>query len=75
MRRCLIICALLLTGCGDEVVVAPVIPPDLLVGCAGHLGPAPGTEGQLVDAIVSEVRGRQCANRKIEAIAAIVDPQ
>lgn len=72
MRRYLVICAVLLGGCGRDLpeVVAPppVIPADLLRGCGGWAGPRPETEGEWVAAALAEMRGRYCANGKIEAI-------
>lgn len=71
MRLCLTICLALLAGCGREA--APVhIPADLLQPVAGWQGPAPRTEGQLIDAAVAEKRGRERANAQIEAIGQIV---
>ena len=78
MRLCLLCCALLLSGCGPDpiAVTAPPrqVPADLLQGCAGYTGPLPNTEGQMSDALVAEVRGRHCANGKLEAIAKILEP-
>jgi len=50
------------------------VPADLLRGCAGYTGPVPNNQGQLSDALVAEVRGRHCANGKLEAIATILEP-
>lgn len=72
MRRCLIICAGLLAGCGPDPAPDLHIPPDLLQPVAGWTGPAPQTEGQLIDAAAAEKRGRQRANAQIRAIAEIV---
>ena len=79
MRLCLLCCALLLTGCTERdnvTITAPPrqVPPDLLQGCAGWTGPPPQNEGQLSSALVAEVRGRSCANTRIEAIAEILEP-
>lgn len=76
MQRFLIISAVLLSGCmGNEYVPANPVPADLLVGCAGYSGPVPRNERQLAGALLSEVQGRRCANRKIETIAEIIGPQ
>jgi hypothetical protein len=81
MRRCLIICALLLTGCGNEApaplgVSAP-ISADLLTPCAGWEGGTPQSEGQLIEAASAERAGRLRCNAKLAAIretqAAILD--
>lgn len=72
MRLCLTICLVLLAGCGREA--APLhIPADLLQPAPGWLGQAPRTEGQLIDAVVAEKRGRERANAQLEAIGQIVD--
>jgi hypothetical protein len=68
MRRCLIICALALAGCGPDPVT---IPPELTTPCAGWTGPRPATEVQLIRAAAAEKGGRQCANSKLSAIAAL----
>lgn len=68
MRRCLIICAMALAGCGPEPAT---IPPDLLTPCPGWAGPRPETEGALIRAALAEKGGRQCANGKLQSIAAL----
>jgi hypothetical protein len=68
MRRCLIICAVVLAGCGRNMTV----PSDLLTPCPGWLGARPVTEGQLIRAALAERTGRQCANGKLGAVAGIV---
>lgn len=75
MRLCLIFLAILLSACtrGPEIVAAP--PPvsaDLLRPCAGYTGPIPTNEGQLSDALLSEARGRACANAKLGAVRQIL---
>lgn len=74
MPRYLIILAVLLASCGSDPAINPV-PADLLTSCSGHMGPVPRNEKQLALALLSEIQGRQCANRKIEAIAEIIGPQ
>lgn len=69
MGRCLIICAMLLAGCGRE-------PPPLalldLTPCPGWTGARPQTEGQFARAAAAERAGRACANEKLtSALAAI----
>lgn len=67
MWRCLIICAGLLAGCGPD----PVIPADMLTPCPGWQGRRPQTEGELIRAALAEKGGRECANGKLQAIAAM----
>ena len=78
MRLYLLCCALLLGACGlDSIVVTappPKVPADLLQGCAGWTGPRPSNEGQWADAAWAEMRGRYCANGRIETIAEILNP-
>lgn len=71
MRLYPIICAALLAGCGPNA--APIIPPDLLQSCAGWTGKTPATEGELVDAILAERRGRLICSGQIDAIKEILD--
>lgn len=73
MRLCLITCLALLAGCGSDPALH--IPSDLLTPVPGWQGAAPRTEGQLIDAAAAEMRGREEANAKLEAIAKIVSPQ
>lgn len=62
MRHCLIICVLLLGGCGSD-------PPPLglldLAPCAGWTGARPATELQFARAAAAERSGRLCANEKL----------
>lgn len=67
MWRCLSICALALAGCGPD----PAVPPDLLQPCPGWQGRRPLTEGELIRAAWAEKGGRECANGKLAAIAAL----
>jgi hypothetical protein len=71
MRLCLTICLALLAGCGREAATVH-FPADLLQPAPGWLGPAPRTEGQMIDAAVAEKRGRERANAQLEAIGQIV---
>jgi hypothetical protein len=78
MRLYLLCCALLLSGCSTpddiQVVAVPLSVPDaLLMKCTGYTGILPQTEGQLSEALLAEVRGRDCANGRIEAIAEILN--
>lgn len=68
MRLCLIICAMALAGCGPEPAT---IPAELVEPCPGWQGARPATEGQLIRAALAEKGGRQCANGKLAAIAAL----
>lgn len=70
MHRYLIICAMLLAGCGADP--APIVPPDLLQPCPGWQGPVPSTERQLARAAAAEKAGRICANTKLAGVAQIV---
>lgn len=75
MRLCLL-CSALLSGCGAEpahVAVAPHVPLDLFQPCQGYFGPRPGTEGQISDALIAELRGRHCANEKLATVAEILN--
>ena len=77
MRHFPICCALLLAGCtgsdGPQVVTPPPsVPADLLRPAAGYAGPVPRTEGQLSDALIAEVRGRQRAKAQLGAISDIL---
>jgi len=67
MRLCLIICAVVLAGCGRKAE----IPADLMTPCAGWQGAPPATEGDLMRAALAEKGGRECANSKLGAIAAL----
>jgi len=76
MRLFPLCCVLLLSGClrAPEVVAPPpAVPADLLRPCAGYGGPVPRTEGQLSEALITEVRGRACANAKLEALQTILE--
>ena len=75
MRHCLIICAMLLAGCGPKPSTTAYVPADLLQPVAGYIGPAPTTEGALIAAAVAEKRGREAANAKLAAISEILGPQ
>jgi hypothetical protein len=72
MRRCLIISALLLAGCGSKPVAPPVIPADLLTPCPGWQGPRPSSEQQFARAALAEKAGRLCANEKLGSVREIV---
>ena len=67
---------LLLNGCcelsSEPITLRPDVPADLLQPCAGYTGPVPKTEGQLSDALIAEVQGRSCANRKLGSLAEIL---
>lgn len=67
MRRCLIICAVALAACGRDAV----IPAELLTPCPGWTGRRPQTEGELIRAALAEKGGRECANGKLQSIAAM----
>lgn len=67
MRRCLSICAILLTGCGREL--SPALELLDLTPCPGWQGPCPTTEGQFARAAAAERAGRLCANEKLGAVA------
>lgn len=68
MNRCLIACALLLSGCGTEPA-GIVVPADLLIPAPGWTGPVPRTAGELMDAVAAEKRGRELANARTETVA------
>lgn len=72
MRRCLIICAMLLAGClrAEPPVGPPPVSPDLLQPCPGWQGRAPLTEGQLIAVLAAEKAGRVQCNGKLATIAA-----
>lgn len=73
MRRCLIICALLTSGCDKPEVepAKPYIPADLLTPC---LTPpmSSKTEAQLARKMLRIAADRDCANTKIVSIGNIV---
>jgi hypothetical protein len=73
MRHCLIICALLTSGCAKALPepLQPYIPADLLMPC---LTPAMAseTEGQFARKALRIAQDRDCANGKILAIGEIV---
>lgn len=74
MRRCLLICALLLSACGEKdkvVVTATKIPDDLLRQERGWTGPVPATETQFLAALFATERARISLNAKLGAIADI----
>ena len=77
MRLYLCFCAVLLSACTvretppPQVTAPPPIPAALLRPCTGYRGPIPLNEGQLVDALVAEKRGKKCANGKLKAIELI----
>lgn len=70
MRAYLIICAMVLAGCGRDPAT---VPPDLLTPCPGWIGKTPATEGELIRAAAAEKAGRQCANGKLEAVAGVLE--
>jgi hypothetical protein len=72
MYRCLIACALLLSGCGTEPG-GIIVPPDLLIPAPGWTGPVPRTAGELMDAVAAEKRGRELANARIGTLSTILD--
>lgn len=73
MRRCLIICALLTSACGEKPAhpVQTYIPADLLTPC---LTPSMSsqTEAQLARKTLRIAADRDCANQKIVSIGEIV---
>lgn len=69
MRRCLIILALLLAGCGPDVAAPPALSVLDLSPCPGWQGARPETEGELARAAAAEQAGRLCANAKLQAVA------
>jgi hypothetical protein len=79
MRRCLIICALLLAGCGRELppvtAAPPPIPADLLKPAPGWTGPTPYNEGTWGDAAWAEKRGRLQCNGQLLTIDQITNPE
>ena len=70
MRRCLIICVMLLAGCSPANLAVPPVSPDLLQPCPGWQGRAPLTEGQLIAVLAAEKAGRVQCNGKLATIAA-----
>lgn len=73
MRHCLIICALLTAGCAERAVVAtPYVPADLLTPCRTPLRVAE-TERDLARNMLIRAGDLNCANAKIEAVAAIIN--
>lgn len=70
MGRCLIICVMLLAGCGPE---PPAISLLDLAPCPGWTGLAPATEGQLARAAAAERAGRLCANEKLSTVSAALN--
>lgn len=79
MRHCLIICALLLAGCGrdrdPQIIAAPTaIPADLLVAPKGYTGPTPRTEGQLADAAAADKGALMRCTGQLLAISDIAYP-
>lgn len=75
MRRCLIICALLLAGCGPEPAIQPYVPADLLRPVPGYEGPSPASEGMLMTAAIAEKQGREICVGNVLTIAEILNPQ
>ena len=77
MHRRATICAalsMLLAGCSDQlrqVVVSPVIPPDLLIPVSAPC-PAAVTEGDVARCLIRKSAGLSAANGKIRAIGEIV---
>lgn len=65
---------LLLTACGENKDVKPMVPPDLLTLCPGYVGKPVATQQGLLRIAVAERNGRICANQKIEAIGQILGP-
>lgn len=72
---CAALCGLL-TGCGDArpVVVAPVIPPELLLPADAPC-PEVVSEGDVARCLVRKAGALRQANGQIAAIAAIVGAQ
>jgi len=54
------------------VFLHPDVPPALLRGCAGWVGPTPATEAQLASAMLAEKRGRQCEANRAAALIAVM---
>jgi hypothetical protein len=54
------------------VQIAPSVPADLLRPEPGWMGVSPHSEGDLVNALIAEKRGRERANGKLEAINEIL---
>lgn len=69
MHRYLICCAALLAGCGPSGRVA--IPPELLAPCVGYQGPSPQTEGQFVNALLTDRAALGKCNAQITAIGGL----
>jgi hypothetical protein len=76
MRHCLIICALLTSGCNrpPEQLAQPYVPADLLTPCRTPLRAAE-TERDLARNMLTRAADLDCANSKIAAIAEIIGPQ
>ena len=75
MRRLILFCALLSSGCASEppaVIAPPAVPADLLRPCRGPSLAGVATVGALSDALVGYDRALRCANGKLEAIGEIV---
>lgn len=74
MRRCLIICLMLLSACGDhppaEIEALQALD---LSQCPGWQGPVPAVEAQMARASAAEMAGRLCANAKLSAARETVD--
>lgn len=74
MRLCLMLCAMLVASCGqtETVSVRTYVPADLLTPERGWAGGSPITQRDFVEAAEAERAGRLRANRKLQAIAEIV---
>jgi len=75
MHRCLIICALLLAGCGLKPAIRPYVPADLFQPVPGYEGPPPVNAGMLMTAAIAEKHGREICVGNVLTIAEILGPQ
>lgn len=69
MRRCLIICLVLLGACGPKAVT---VPAELLVPPTGYTGATPATEGQIKIAIIADKRALGQCVMQLESIDTIL---
>ena len=73
MRHCLIFCAALTAACDRPVTVAaPYIAAELLVPCVTP-AMAAESEREFARKVLRIAADRDCANAKIEALAAIIN--
>lgn len=75
MRRCLVICLILLASCGPKIEAPPPLALLDLEPCPGWQGATPTSERLYARAAAAEKAGRLCANAKLNDAKAVAGPR